>query len=564
MDHNDYDGYNYHNEITSLTHDLHDETYPIKEKPQRKITRKPTVVQINTDSLTDRIIEEYNKNHPSTLTVVPTSFTPTKQPSSANPDTDPDMFNESDVANLNTKNYTKIATQIAEKIKVGYNPPIYECKPETYTNIYALSDIHADYKTLLTKLYNLGIIGNINLPSNDKDDSSIRKFFIQGLSATWKNPNSLLIICGDIIDGHRKEDVTDPDGTCEILLHMFLRNLKLKAQKQGSDVILLLGNHDQDLFNNTRLDGGVTYYNHYSHEKSKEYFGSHTNKLTVLRDFYKNFTYFFGVLKNDTTGNNINKYDLIFVHAGIHSDSIANDIGNHNSVFYFLNSIQTELTKKQKDVTNEIDTVLKYKADVATNLNGALWTRAYSENYGFYEHQNPKICKIFKELPTIIVGHCINSHHKYTQNHDESRPCTGKSHYWQDDSKIMRKGNGNCIYPKCFHGSHPKIINIDTIMSEAYGGQDPNSEILFIEKKNGAYTFSSMFLKKDESVGTYDLIQAKQEGFKGGKKRKTKRKSTRRTKRKSTRKTKRKSTRKTSRKSSRRTKRKSTRRTKRK
>lgn len=546
-------------EVDTTFQSVANDNIPIK-KPQRKkmLKEKPSVVPIDTEgkpSATDRIIDDYYKinpkpsntdtsnKHRSTPTVVPTSSAPKKQTPSTNPDTDPDMFNKSDVDNLKTKNYTEIATQIAGKIKLGYKPPIYECKPDTYTNIYALSDIHADYKTLLTKLYNLGIIGNIK-PLNDND--SIRNFFIQGLSATWEKPKSLLIICGDIIDGCRetttkKTEVTDPDGTCEILLHMFLRNLKLKAQDKGSDVILLLGNHDQDLFMNTEYPGKKTYYKNFSHKTSQDYFGSYDNKLTVLRHFYKNFTYFFGVLKNATTSKNIEKYDLIFVHAGIHPD--------HND-FYLENHYFEGLVNKQKSINynnNQIDVFLKANNGTLYNhsIVGALWTRGYTESYNFKTKQNPKAaCTDFKELPTIIVGHCPNYYHKYKQNKSDERPCTQKG----ED-----RDHSNCIYPKCFHDNNPKIINIDTVMSEAFGtDQDPNSEILFIEKNNGTYTFSSMFLKNNK-VRTYDLIHAKQDGSKGGKKRKTTRRTTRKTTRKSTRKTKRKTTRRTKRKTKRKT-----------
>lgn len=104
-----------------------------------------------------------------------------------------------------------------------------------YDTIYAMSDIHADYVTFVTYLINFGIVGdNINqyIEKNVYDSRIITEL-------KWTAGNKkVLVICGDIVDGKRYDgnteeyvEVHDDRGFFEILLHMFLRNLKIAAKK---------------------------------------------------------------------------------------------------------------------------------------------------------------------------------------------------------------------------------------------------------------------------------------------------------------------------------------------
>ena len=58
----------------------------------------------------------------------------------------------------------------------------------------------------------------------------------------WVAKDTLLVITGDLVDGKRgSQTVTDPH---EMLLHILLFNLRIRARKRNSDLRFNIGNHD--------------------------------------------------------------------------------------------------------------------------------------------------------------------------------------------------------------------------------------------------------------------------------------------------------------------------------
>lgn len=534
-------------------------------------------------------------------------------------------------------NLDDIINPIHDKLKKD-KPPKYYCSKDDYTTIYAISDIHSDYKTLFRHLIKFKFITysnensdkNIITDINDNNFDIYNPLLVSNVKWNPEKNKTLLVICGDIVDGCRpkfekrekigRTDVIDPKGMYELLLHMFLRNLKISARNNESDVILLCGNHD-NIYD-------INLYNNYVHEKAQIFYKSYENRHKILAPFYNNnFTLFFGILKekkpfhdelleikkmietdlenkkissadlsnidilkektkldfkfidniqhnlgmfkkqikeqaykpdhkflngkdNYRTGikdiieneikminefypYSIYHFDILFMHGGIHFslDNAKKMKNNYQYTDYpnegieiFDNTLidQQEILKnnekhekiKYRSILNLISTKY-YKAfdnnDEGTNI---LWARGdsyidatngkedeeYSYNADKYNKIKRKICTRYKDLPTLIIGHCNNEEQLYAQPDDESRICT----------KIGSDHNPSCVYPKCFVKKDdkyiPKVINIDTGLSGCFHENSKSPidyfEILKISTQNDEYGTISI---KDGTEMSYNL-----------------------------------------------------------
>jgi hypothetical protein len=554
----------------------------------------------------------------------------------------------------------KIIKPIHDKLKKDELPKYY-CSKDDYTTIYAISDIHSDYKTLFRHLIKFKFITysneNIITDINDNNFDIYNPLLVSNVKWNPEKNKTLLVICGDIVDGCRPKfenrekiggtDVIDPKGMYELLLHMFLRNLKISARNNESDVILLCGNHD-NIYD-------INLYKNYVHENAQKFYKSYQNRNNILAPFYNNnFTLFFGILKekkpfhdellkirnmietdlekkkisrddlsnidklkektkldfdfidkiqhnlgmfkqelkekaykpdsihkleyligkdnnyrigiiniidNEITKNekhypySIYHFDILFMHGGIHF-SVNNTKKMKNNYQYmvspkegfeiFDNTLidQQEILKNNENhekeeyrsILNLINTKY-YKAfdnnDEGTNI---LWARGdsyidatngkkdeeYSYNATKYKKIERKICTRYKDLPTLIVGHCINEDQMYAQPNNESRICTSNPlhiEYLNDKGPMDKDGNysminttrhPSCVYPKCFvkKGDKyiPKVINIDTGLSGCFHKNSKSPidyfEILKISTQNDEYGTISI---KDGKEMSYNL-----------------------------------------------------------
>jgi hypothetical protein len=348
----------------------------------------------------------------------------------------------------------KFKTGLAKKFenihaKIQKDPkPNYYYNKNKFDEIYVISDIHADYKTLLRHLVKFEFIkydenSGLNFENIDTDKFDIYNPKLIS-DVKWTKSKTLLVICGDIVDGARLPDgddihVNDEKGTFEILLHMFLRNLKLQAQDNTSDVMLIAGNHDD-------VTADKSFWNNYVHPTAKTFFINMWDRQKILTPFYKNFSLFFGITNIDTEPNRISNFDILFMHGGIHHDG-------HN----FFKETLSDQKDIDTDKSNIMKILHKYTND-PDNAWGAsahvTWARDDAEQI---TSTDDKRCNRYNNLPTIIVGHCTNLRQKYSQPFDENRKC---SHYYKETPF--------CIYPKCFKDNIPKVINIDTTMSGAF------------------------------------------------------------------------------------------------
>ena len=423
--------------------------------------------------------------------------------------------------------------------------PVTEYSCTKFEQIHVMSDLHADYELVFRHLIRFGIM-KCTHKNWYKDILNKNKANKVLGSVQWGlGPNNLLVICGDIVDGKRGDtQVPKCDLNVEVMLHILLRNLKILAKEVGSDVILLYGNHDFMC-----LSADDDSYEHYCHlnyngmgldDKDVLYdYSDINNRYHMLKPFYKNYSLYFGILKeNVKIGKDyeIDDYELLFSHAG----------------FFFDNSLMFKKTKQlQKDLQTAYDkqhvnafaiNIPKndsregkdgpYEGSNRNNMPTVVWTRDSIKNTSTNDE---KFCDKHLEKPTMIVGHCQCDSHKYAQPRTTNRPC----------SAIIEHGSTPlCIYPKCFNNGIPKLINIDTSLSRAFSVESETKyekkyEMLVISSSKPADgssknankfdTFKSKFIKhgifttqkiyNEDKIGTYNLIDVNlQESTSGGNK----------------------------------------------
>lgn len=407
-------------------------------------------------------------------------------------------------------------TDLREKLlkeKVDNNIE-YKQDCSNYEEIYAMGDLHADYISFYKRLENFKLIDAPNKEDIDAADSKKIKIDIKNIddcksylpiltsNFEWiAEKKTLLVITGDIVDGRRDgNDIYDPFGSIELLLHMFLKNLKFKAREKGSDVICIYGNHDMFLFFPLfEISDNKFLLQKYVHSRAILYFSDDVdkkywvanglyNRTQWLAPFYKNDFYFVFELTHDK------KTQIQFVHGALHGKenySLYDDTITLQNYFksnfndYFDKNKRKSLTDYLEEHVMGTEKQRKKRDDPMS----AIWQRTYQnfeesddkcnaktfsfKNKGIFrdnwvEQEGPTITN----GPTIIVGHCICAKQNYVHGQKEkNRMCIG----------------GECIYPKCFVNGIPRIVMVDTNMSSCFEKdyKDMRSvEILRITKSN--------------------------------------------------------------------------------
>jgi hypothetical protein len=120
-----------------------------------------------------------------------------------------------------------------------------------FDRVFVTGDVHADLRKLVQLLVACGLI-TIG-PYTHADIYALRhgmypttqKIYDIVWHAEWVASKTLLVICGDLIDGKRGDGGTgDARGSYEFLLHCMLFNLRIQARTLGSEVRFTIGNHD--------------------------------------------------------------------------------------------------------------------------------------------------------------------------------------------------------------------------------------------------------------------------------------------------------------------------------
>jgi hypothetical protein len=129
--------------------------------------------------------------------------------------------------------------------------------------VYTISDLHADVRRFLAVL----VLGDFI----DSDVDMLNPL----LNLQW-NPemkNTILVICGDIIDGRRPPRENTRQTYCdELVIHMLIYNLRILARKYNSYVFCTLGNHDFFAFHSSPTISANLAYRDYIDSSSRTFY----------------------------------------------------------------------------------------------------------------------------------------------------------------------------------------------------------------------------------------------------------------------------------------------------
>ena len=372
-----------------------------------------------------------------------------------------------------------------------YHPsgtPIHQINCKDYDTVYVTSDIHADFRKFVQTMANNGLVA---LPKNGEatlDPYSENIYDLRLLTDTlWTGGSkTLFVVVGDLVDGYRGgnvSEVDDPYGSFEILMHIFIHNMRIKAQAQQSDILFTFGNHDVDsvIINDEDLYSNM--YTKYVHPSAKiYYFGSIRGIDNMIRSrreallpFYMACPLFFIQFQHD------GKTEIVCVHAGIHNP-------RYEDQSSMLDKVQRTLYEGS-DIQKAIRTVYREKENV-------LWTRQYETDIN-------TACEHMKTSPLVIVGHCPTP----LFDNDKKTPADKKKPFGISE-KGYKSGiyqgcdyssNGEnlrgCVMIGCTHNNDPKLIFVDTASSQAFR---------FNESLYGDETYyflkSDLFDNKDRQV----------------------------------------------------------------
>jgi hypothetical protein len=299
------------------------------------------------------------------------------------------------------------------------------------SDVYITSDIHADLEKIMYILYKAKII----------DTYSKEDIYTFNVIAD----DFIIIIVGDIVDGKRNSDleIEDPIGNIELLLHIFLFNLRLKARQNNSEVRFTIGNHDwHTVISQYKND---EFYNSYVHNSAKKYFINWEGRRNCLLPFYECCNYLIVSIGTE----------ILCVHGGFH-----NQHGNK-----FLDNLIKLQSRIDSDYTFNIysEPITNYMLD---DNYGPLWTRFYSygtENDVCYSVTD----NIFK---MIIVGHCPTDICSTTFNY------MNQIHRQEEYSRLNCK-KGGCVLVGCEDNEGPHLAFVDITMSRAFRKKDDRDPI---------------------------------------------------------------------------------------
>jgi hypothetical protein len=400
---------------------------------------------------------------------------------------------------------TNSQVRLQQKISATRNDPIIiksipgqsgVINAEKFDRIYANSDIHSDYRNFINYLKNLNLISipdNLHIYTDinnldTRNDIYDTRFITE---TQWLAHNTLYIIVGDLVDGRRVNlSVDDPRGTFDILIHMFIYNLRLKALKMNSDILFTIGNHDIITAINhdslSKLDNNEENWSNYGKEMTldmKLFFkGSDPNDGNICENkramydrhncltmFYSLSPYLFIEIINPG-GNTLN-----FIHSSLiltlptrSNPKPGNKLPDLRKYQKYIEELAVNNHFKLSKMQNEPDGYVQ--CNTLASIFNIISSRDYTENYK-YDHA--LLCSTYSGyLPnyTLIVGHTYTMHDFIGKNDSHYLRNITRNKIGIDDEYYGcdQKNDFGCIIPKCFTNNF-KLIMVDTGFSRPFG-----------------------------------------------------------------------------------------------
>jgi hypothetical protein len=330
---------------------------------------------------------------------------------------DPMLIDAADLDGVESADYEQVAAAVARvTTKVSAyaatrgNVPSHVIAASAYDVVYATSDVHAAFAKLLQILRSAGLITG--------DD----------VCAKWVAQKTLLVICGDLVDGKRGAfSVDDPKGTAEWYIHCLLYNLRIQARKLGSEVRFVLGNHDLFSVIAAGLAGKYGWAQCYMHAEALSLFGTESEagdekfkrRSACLTPFYECSPY----VVLDLEG------EVIFVHGGVMERAInpgARLRWRDGGLPSAVRALQAEIDAKSG--SDRIDLMIACANISEPSVGGmAMWTRAYGDQTTASVCADDSTKRMIKEgVGLVVVGHCVTQQMSALQDMWTSQ-CPGRT-----------------------------------------------------------------------------------------------------------------------------------------
>jgi hypothetical protein len=337
--------------------------------------------------------------------------------------------------------------------------------PQRYDTIFITSDIHADLGKFDMLLQQAGIVRVIDRPELAPLSPLVRLIS----QREWVAERTLLIIVGDIVDGRRNNDyfeVPDPKGNIELLLHAYLYNLRIQADRYASELRFTIGNHDYDSVIQEDSPQSLHFYEMHVHRSAKGFFVNRAGRKACLMPFYNCCPYLMVSVANE----------IVCVHGGF--------LG-YNGVGIVDNTDITVRAQTEIDTAGGLDglsaesNIQLATSQVRANLpNGLeyspLWSRRYA--YG----TEAEVCEdLGARYALTVVGHCqtgggccVNGAH--------TRAILSRPEYMRHQCH----NDGGCVISGCADAQGaPRLTFVDIAMSRAFnpvGNPIDRSELLYL------------------------------------------------------------------------------------
>jgi hypothetical protein len=351
-----------------------------------------------------------------------------------------------------------------------------------YKNVYITSDIHADLEKLDTLLQNMALVRR---PAYSVELGITREAHMI-CNTEWNVFETLIIIVGDIVDGRRADnllEIPDAKGNIELLLHMYLYNLRIKANALYSELRFTVGNHDF----HTVIEDHTNLPHFYVHRTAQRFFVNREGRRACLLPFYKCCPYLLLTLSNE----------IACVHGGFVGYTGAGFEDNTQ----FITTAQQRIDAAGGDFYALSDAQLNALGTIhdATRSGSGyevspLWSRwyAYTPEAGVCAHLN----RPENRYKLTVVGHCQTGNSLFRSCCADGAGGHGRAILARPEYTRHNCDRGGCVLLGCRDPTGiPRLAFVDIAMSRAFNPALPlqvRAEVLHL-RNNDTLTVDQRF-----------------------------------------------------------------------
>ena len=278
------------------------------------------------------------------------------------------------------------------------------------------------------------------------------------------------MIDGRRLYGNYVGEVNDRLGLFELFIHILLYNLRLSGIKNGSTVLIIMGNHEILSLHEYKISD---YINNYVHRTSYKLFNTYKIRSDTLIPFYLFNPRVFQIIETD------NKKIITLSHGSFSSLDGGFTGGLNIENLYKFDKATCDLfenlfiqgnnfTSYSNENMKDLDTMTA--DNTASYIYNILWSRYFPDKLksGKSELSEQSTLKesgcfdlttdpVYSNVSSIIMGHCPNNNLYKTKRFTN----TNKEYNLSDC------GNGGCLFVGCMQKNTPSLIIVDCLLSSA-------------------------------------------------------------------------------------------------